>query len=58
MMTIRKKSPDTLKQQKESFFNYIKTKEKYSEAIADLFFDDEIEKIDDIDEVKHHLEEK
>jgi len=57
-MTIRKKSPDTLKQQKESFFNYIKTKEKYSEAIADLFFDDEIEKIDDIDEVKHHLEEK
>lgn len=57
-MAIRKKSKEILKQQKESFFNYIKTKEKYSEAIADLFFDDEIENIDNIERVKHHLEEK
>lgn len=57
-MVVRKKSKETLKQQKESFFNFIKTKEKYSAAIADLFFDDEIEEINDIEEVKHHFEEK
>lgn len=57
-MTIRKKSLDTLKQQKQSFVNFIKTKEKYSWLIADLFIDDEIEKIDDMEWVKHHLEQK
>lgn len=57
-MVIKKKSLDTLKQQKKSFVNFIKTKEKYSEAIADLFFDDELEKIDDMEKIKQHLEEK
>jgi hypothetical protein len=32
-MPIKKKSIDTLKQQKINFVNYIKTKEKYSKAI-------------------------
>ena len=57
-MSIRKKSPDTLRQQKNSFLNFIKTKERYSAAIADLFFDDEIEKIDNMDGVKEYLEKK
>jgi predicted house-cleaning noncanonical NTP pyrophosphatase (MazG superfamily) len=58
MGIIRKKSLETLKQQKKSFINFIKTKEKYREEIADLFEDQDLEKIDDMNEVKHHLEEK
>ena len=57
-MSIEKKPIETLKQQKESFLNYIKTKEKYSWIIADLFEDDEIEKIDNMEWVKKHLEQK
>lgn len=57
-MSIQKKPIETLKQQKESFLNYIKTKEKYSWIIADLFEDDEIEKIDNMEWVKQHLEQK
>lgn len=57
-MILKKKIPETLNQQKESFFNFIKTKEKYSSIIADLFFDDEIGKYDDIEKIKHHLKEK
>lgn len=57
-MTIRKKSPDILKQQKKSFINYIMNKEKYSKVIADLFLDDELEKIDDMESVKQHFERK
>ena len=58
MGIIRKKSLETLKQQKKSFINFIKTKEKYREESADLFEDQDLEKIDDMNEVKHHLEEK
>jgi hypothetical protein len=57
-MTIRKKSPETLKQQKDSFLNFIKTKEKYSKIIADLFYDDNLEKIYDMESVKEYLEKK
>lgn len=55
---VVKKSLDVLKQQKKSFFNFIKTNKEYSEAIADLFYDNEIEKITDMDEVKQYLEQK
>jgi hypothetical protein len=58
MMTIRKKSLDTLKQQKNSFFNFINTREKYASIIADLFYDGEIEKIDDVAEVESYLVQK
>jgi len=57
-MPIKKKSIDTLKQQKINFVNYIKSKEKYSKAIWDLFFDNEIEKIDNMDDFEKYLEEK
>ena len=57
-MRIEKKPIETLKQQKDSFLNYIKTKEKYSWIIADLFEDDEIEKIDNMKWIKEHLEQK
>ena len=57
-MAVKRKSLDTLKQQKKSFINFIKTKEKYSEVIANLFYDDEIERIDSVEAIKHHLEQK
>jgi len=46
---MKRKALDTLQQQKKSFINFIKTKEKYSRYIADLFYDDEIEKIDSME---------
>lgn len=57
-MNVQKKSQETLKQQKDSFLNYIKTKEKYSWIIADLLDDEELEKIDNMEWIKDHLEQK
>lgn len=57
-MIMRKKSLDTLKQQKDNYLNFIKTKDKYSQYIWDLLFDDEIEFIDNIDELKKYLDKK
>ena len=57
-MMTEKKPLEVLKQQKKSFINFIKNKEKYSEVIVDLLDDQDLEKIDDMDEVKQHLEKK
>ena len=57
-MVIEKKSLEVLKQQKKSFINFIKTKNKYSGIIADLFYDDEIEDVDTIQGVRDYLEHK
>lgn len=55
---MKKKVLDTLQQQKKSFINFIKTKEKYSRYIADLFYDDEIERLDSMEWVRDYLEQK
>ena len=57
-MKIQKKSQETLKRQKESFFNIIKNKKKYSKAISDIFYDENIEKCENIEEVKEYLKSK
>lgn len=57
-MTKQKKPIETLKQQKESFFNYIKTEKKYSSIIADLFHDEELENFDNMENIKQHLVQK
>jgi hypothetical protein len=53
-MTIRKKSKETLEQQKLSFLNYVSTQKKYEPIIAELFLMNN-EKIDDIDYIKDYL---
>jgi len=56
-MAIRKKSKETLEQQKSSFLNFAGTQKKYEPIIAELFLMDD-EKIDDINYVKNYLKWK
>ena len=53
-MTVRKKSKETLEQQKSSFLNFASTQKKYESIIAELFLMDN-EKIDDIEYIKTYL---
>lgn len=57
MMAIRKKSKETLEQQKSSFLNFAGTQKKYEPIIAELFLMDD-EKIDDINYIKDYLKWK
>ena len=53
-MAIKKKSKETLEQQKNSFLNFAGTQKKYESIIAELFLMDN-EKIDDIEYIKSYL---
>lgn len=56
-MAIKKKSKETLDQQKNSFLNFVGTQKKYESIIAELFLMDN-EKIGDINYVKSYLKWK
>ena len=56
-MSVRKKSKETLEQQKSSFLNFACTQKKYESIIAELFLMDD-EKIDDINYIKDYLKWK
>lgn len=56
-MSVRKKSKETLEQQKSSFLSFAGTQKKYEPIIAELFLMDN-EKIGDINYVKSYLKWK
>ena len=56
-MAVRKKSKETLKQQKSSFLNFVGTQKKYESIIAELFSMDDT-KIEDINYIKDYLKWK